>query len=76
MKKNLFVEAIKPESWADDSEHDSFIVVLRSWVRDHDEVDDVFLSIPYHQDFYEVLRDYCRYYEKFMLKKFEEKWKS
>jgi hypothetical protein len=37
MKKNLFVEAIKPESWADDSEHDSFIVVLRSWVRDHDE---------------------------------------
>jgi hypothetical protein len=47
--------------------------VLRSWVRDHDEVDDVFLSIPYHQDFYEVLRDYCRYYEKFMLKKFEEK---
>jgi hypothetical protein len=49
------------------------VLAMRVWIHDHDDVDDLFLSIPYHQDFYEVLRDYCRYYEKFMLKKFEEK---
>ena len=73
MKKNLSAEAIEPHSWADDADNHSFVLAMRVWVHGHDDVDDLFLSIPYHQDFYEFLRDYCRYYEKFMLKKFEEK---
>ena len=73
MKKQLFVEAVDPHSWADDADNFSFIIAMRAWVQENDDVDEIFLSIPYHQDFYEVLRDYCRYYEKFMLKKFEEK---
>jgi len=73
-KENLIVEAIDVCSWADDAKDSaSFVMAFDCWAQGHDDVGTQFLHIPYHQDFYEVLRDYCRYYEKFMIEKFEEK---
>ena len=75
-KKQYSVEVIDNNSWADDSDNISFIWHIDAFTSGDDAVSEQFISIHYHQDFYVVLRDYCEYYEKYMLKMFAEKWKS
>ncbi len=72
-KKQYSVEVIDNNSWADDSDNISFIWHIDAFTSGDDAVSEQFISIPYHQDFYVVLRDYCEYYERYMLKMFAEK---
>jgi hypothetical protein len=72
-KKQYSVEVIETNSWADDTDNASFLWHIDSFTAGDDSVSEQFISIPYHQDFYVVLRDYCEFYEKYMLKMFSEK---
>lgn len=72
--KDFFAEVIETNSWADSQEDASFIWDFKCFVSGNDDITTQFLSIPYHQDFYIVMKDYCNFYEKYMLKMFSEKW--
>jgi hypothetical protein len=76
MKKKenkIIVEAIDTCSWATSEENHEFVFAFDCFVSGHDDVGTQFLSIPYHQDFYVVMKDYCRYYEQYMMKQFAER---
>jgi hypothetical protein len=74
MEKNEdFVELIDPMGWADSQDDMSFMLQVEGWSSSRpDTTTHFFMSIPYHQDFYEVMKDYCHFYEMFMLNKFSK----
>jgi hypothetical protein len=72
-KTNIAGELVDVHSWANDEDNNSFLLHAEAWLSNTDGASMLFLDIPYHQDFYEVLKDYCTNYEEFMLKKFAEK---
>lgn len=70
---NVSGELIDTLSWAPDKDNNSFMMVFRSWLSNNEGTTDLFLDVPYHQDFYEIFREYCDNYEEYMLEKFEKK---
>jgi hypothetical protein len=72
-KKQIAGELIDINSWAHDEDNYTFMIGAEAWLSNTEGTTELFLDIPYHQDFYEVLKDYCKNYEEFMLKKFAEK---
>jgi len=58
-KKQIAGELIDIHSWAHDEDNYTFMIGAEAWLSNTEGTTELFLDIPYHQDFYEVLKDYC-----------------
>ena len=72
-KNEQVIELIDVLSWSHDKDSCALLVHFEGWSSAQEKgTSDLFVDIPYHQDFYEVMKEYCHQYEMFMLKKFSE----
>jgi len=72
-KKDILIELIDLHTLAHDEDNCTFFIGVDSWISNEEETANLLIDIPYHQDFYEALRDYCDRYEQIMLEKFKKK---
>lgn len=72
-KENVFIEAIDIISYGANMDEEMVVFQIEGFRNGAENIEDIFIDLPLHQDFYEAMKSYCSYYEGFMLQKFAEK---
>lgn len=65
-QKFLHIELITPQSWSGNPELGEMVVELEAICP---ETDNLILTIPLHEDFFDLAKEYCRQYKIHIEKK-------